>query len=343
MKALVVESPNSFSVGDRPYPEPGPGELTINVKACCVCGTDQHIVAGDIAGTQYPVVPGHEFSGTIDKLGAGVTDLDEGDVVSIEPFIACGYCFYCQMGDYNACRNGMVIGMSASRGGVKLEGGFAEYVTVPRRNVYVFKKASFHEASFLPNLNTVVYGLRRAAFKPGDNILIIGAGTMGLLYVQLAKATGASLVAITDRAQNRLNVALELGADETVLADESQEETLKDLTPYGFDLVVECVGQAKLLEQCFRLVRDRGTILVFGMTPKEQVASINPLEINKRNLEIVGSFSATFCGRATRDLIDNGIIQIAPLISHRFPLAQFEDALAQAARPEECIRVVVEP
>lgn len=343
MKALVVERPNEFEIRDMPYPEPGPGEVSIGVKACCVCGTDGHIIRGELSGTKYPVIPGHEFSGTVDKVGPGVMDVKVGDLVSIEPFIACGHCPFCQIGDYNVCVNGHVIGLSASGENMKLDGGFAEYVTVPLKNVYVFKKASFHEASFLPNLNTVVYGLRKVGFRPGDSILIIGAGTMGLLYVQLAKVNGSPLVAITDRAQNRLDLAKELGADATVFADDSQDGEIKKLTPYGFDVVVECVGRADLVEQCFHYVRNRGKILLFGMAPQDHVAKISPLEINKRNLEIIGSFSATFCGKATRDLIDNGIIKITPLVTHTFPLTDFKQALEQAGRHEECIRVIVEP
>lgn len=332
-----------FEVKEVPYPEPSTGEVTIRVRACCVCGTDSHIIKGEVSGTQYPVLPGHEFSGIVDKVGPGVTDVKVGDVVSIEPFISCGHCYFCKIGDYNVCLNGNVIGMSANKGTIKLDGGFAEYVTVPLKNVFVFKKASFHEAAFLPNLNTVVYGLRKARFKPGDNILILGAGTMGLLYVQLAKMNGASLVAITDRAQNRLDLAKTLGADAAILADEHQDKNLMGLTPYGFDVVVEGIGRAELLEQSFRYVRKRGKILVFGIAPKDQLSQISPHEINQKNMEIIGCFSAAFCGGATRDLIDNGIIKIAPLITHTFPLVEFKKALECAGRPEECIRVVVEP
>lgn len=343
MKALVVEKPDVFEVRSVPYPEPGPGEVTLRVKACCVCGTDAHVIRGEISGTTYPLILGHEFSGTVDKVGLGVTDVRVGDVVSIEPFIACGHCYFCKIGDYNVCVNGHVIGLSASTENMKLDGGFAEYVTVPLKNVYVFKKASFHEASFLANLNTVVYGLKKAGFRPGNSILLIGAGTMGLLYVQLAKANGSPMVAITDKAQNRLNLAKELGADAAILADENQDKNIKKLTHYGFDVVVEGVGRAELMEQCFKYVRNRGKILIFGMAPKDQIAKISPLEINKRNLEIIGSFSATFCGGATRDLIDHGIIKISPLVTHTFPLDKFKEAVEQAGRPEECIRVVVEP
>jgi 2-desacetyl-2-hydroxyethyl bacteriochlorophyllide A dehydrogenase len=343
LKALVVEKPNSFAIKDVPYPEPGPGEVTIKVKACCVCGTDIHTIQGDVSGTRYPVIPGHEFSGTVDKVGPRVSGVAVGDRVSIEPFIACGHCQFCKTGEYNVCDNGHVIGMSASGEHTRLDGGFAEYVTVPLRNVYVFKNASFLEASFLPNLNTVVYGLRKVGFKPGDNILVVGAGTMGLLYVQLAKASGSPLVAITDRAQNRLDLASELGADAAILADADQDRKLGALTEAGFDVVVECVGSAVLMEQCLRYVRKRGKVLLFGMTPQDQVARVKPLEISKKNLEIYGSFSAAFCGKATRDLIDNGIIKIDPLITHRFALGDFDRALEQAKRPAECIRVVVEP
>jgi 2-desacetyl-2-hydroxyethyl bacteriochlorophyllide A dehydrogenase len=343
MKALVVEKPGVFSIQEVPYPEPGPGEVTIRNKACCVCGTDVHLIKGEFGGAEYPLIPGHEFAGTIDKVGPGITSLTVGDVASIEPFIACGYCYYCRKGDYNVCLNGAIIGHSASRKNIKLHGGFAEYVTVPVKNVYTFQKASFHEASFLPNLNTAVYALRKARLQPGDSILIIGAGTMGLLYVQLAKASGSPLVAITDRAENRLDLAKRLGADSVVLADKDQESNLKKLTPHGFDVVIECVGHGKLLEQCFHSVRDRGRIIIFGLAPKDHISNVRPFDIAKRNLEIIGSVSAAFCGQATRDLIDTGVVKIRPLISHTFALADFRQALEKAQRPEECIRVVVEP
>ena len=343
MKALVVEKPNVFSIQEVPYPEPGTNEVTIKVRACCICGTDGHLLRGEFGGVQYPLIPGHEFSGLIDKVGPGVSDFKIGDTVSIEPFIACGRCHFCQTGNYNVCLHGHVIGHSASRDGVRLDGGFAEYVTVPQKNLYRFQRASFHEAAFLPNLNTVVYGLRKAQFNPGDSILIIGAGTMGLLFVQLAKAAGARLIAISDRFSNRLNLAKELGAHSVVMADQHQENNLMRLTPYGFDVVVECVGHAKLFEQCFRYVRNRGKIILFGLTPHDQFSNINPFEISKRNLEIIGSFSATFCGPATRDLIDNGIIKIEPLVSHTFPLDEFPQALAKAQSFQQAIRVIVEP
>lgn len=343
MKALVVDTPNVFAIKDMPFPKPGPREVTIRVHACCVCGTDRHIIQGEFGGIEYPVIPGHEFSGTVHEVGTGVSDLNVGDVVSIEPFIACGHCYFCQIGDYNLCINGHIIGHSANRPNMKLDGGFAEYVTVPRKNIYVFRNASFHEASFLPNLNTVVYGLRKARFQLGDKVLIVGAGTMGLLYVQLAKSGGSTLVAITDRHQNRLDMAKKLGADFAILADGDQDYNIKSLTSYGFDIVVECVGHGKLVEQCFHFVRDGGKIIIFGVAPHDHTSNINPFEICKRNLQIIGSLSATFCGQATRDLIDTGMIKIKPLITHVFSLADFRDAFEKSKQFEECIRVIVEP
>lgn len=343
MKALVIEKPGSFRIREVPYPEPDHGEVTVKVEACCICGTDAKIIKGDMAGIEYPLIPGHEFAGRVDRVGPGVTDLRAGDLVSLEGTMSCGHCYFCQIGDYNVCPKGTTLGISKSREGLKLDGGFAEYTVVPRKNLYVFKNVSSQEASFLPNLNTAVYGLRRTRFHPGSRMLIIGSGTMGLLFVELAKASGASFVAVTDKAENRLKMAEELGADAAILADEAQDESLRKLAPTGFDLVVECVGEANLLQRCIDHTRSRGQILLFGLAPKDQTAVINPFEITRKNLDIIASMSAALCAPAARDLIDQGVIKIAPLITHKFPLAEFEQALGQAGRHEECIRVVVEP
>lgn len=343
MKALVVEKPTVFGIKEVPFPDPRPDEVTLRVHACCVCGTDRHILQGEFGGVDYPVIPGHEFSGIVYKVGRDVIEPKIGDVVSIEPFISCGYCYFCQRGNYNLCVNGHIIGHSGNRNNVRLDGGFAEYVTVPRKNTYVFKNASLEEASFLPNLNTVVYALRKARFQPGDKVLIVGAGTMGLLFVQLAKAGGSTLVAITDKFQNRLDMAKKLGADVAILADANQDYNIKSLTSYGFDIVVECVGHAKLVEQCFSFVRDAGTIIIFGLPPHDHTSNINPFSVSRRNLNIIGSCSATFCGQATRDLIDTGIVSIKPLITHEFPLMEFNRAVETSKQFQDCIRVIVKP
>ena len=343
MKALVVEKPHIFEIHERPYPEPDAGEVTVKVEACCICGTDAIIIKGQMAGIEYPLIPGHEFAGRVHKVGQGVKGFFVGDLVSLEGTMSCGHCYFCQIGHYNVCPNGSTIGISKSREGFKLDGGFAQYTVVPSKNLYVFKNVTSQEASFLPNLNTAVYAMKRTTFNPGNTILIIGSGTMGLLFVQLARMSGASLIVVTDKAKNRLKLAKDLGADAAVLVDEGHEEKLKKLAPQGFDLVVECVGNATLLGQCIDQVKGRGQVLLFGLPPKDQTAQVNPFAIVRKNIDIICSSAAALCAPLARDLIDQGVIKIKPLISHKFQLSNFEQALAQAGRPEECLRVVVEP
>ncbi len=214
MKAVVFEKPGSLAVKEVPYPTPERGEVTIKVTTCCICGTDIHILGGEFGGVVYPMIPGHEFSGTVAEVGPGVADPKPGDRVSVTPAIWCTYCYHCKAGKFNHCLNGFIVGHSKSTPEMRLDGGFAEYVTVPQRNVFKLPDGvSWEAGAFLPNFSTVVNALRRARLASGEQVLIYGAGTMGNLFVQLAKVSGASPVVVSDMSESRLKMAKELGAD----------------------------------------------------------------------------------------------------------------------------------
>jgi 2-desacetyl-2-hydroxyethyl bacteriochlorophyllide A dehydrogenase len=342
MQAVVIERPKSFKIKELQYPIPGEGEVTLDVKACCVCGTDIHLFDGEFKGSVYPLIPGHEFSGTVREVGPKVTHVKPGDRVAVEPLISCGYCYFCKTGKNNQCLNGLVIGHTASKEGLRLDGGFAEDVVVPARNLIpLADQVSFEAGSFIANLGTIVYAIRRAHLQPGMKVLVFGTGANGLILAQLSKKTGASTVVVTGRTKSRLEVALNMGIDATVLADDSQENELKKIAPFGFDIVFEATGSSQIVERTFKFVKNGGKIVLYGIVPPEQNSVINPFDICRRDLEILGSFSSIHTCIIAHELLSSGVIQVEHLISHRFSLQDWGNAVNTARDPSKCMRAIV--
>lgn len=337
----MIEKPKNFQIKELPYPKPGEGEVTLDVKACCVCGTDIHLLDGEFRGSVYPLIPGHEFSGTVREIGPKVTHVKPGDRVAVEPLISCGFCYFCKTGKNNQCLHGQVIGHSASKE-MKLDGGFSEKVVVPAKNlISLSDRVSFEAGSFIANLGTIVYAIRRAQLQPGMKVLVFGTGANGLILAQLSKKTGASTVVVTGRTKSRLEVALKMGIDATVLADDSQENELKKIAPFGFDIVFEATGSSQIVERTFKFVKNGGKIVLYGIVPPEQNSVINPFDICRKDLEIIGSFSSINTCIIAHELLSSGVIQVEHLISHRFSLQDWGNAINTARDPSKCMRAIV--
>ncbi len=201
MRAAIIDTPGKIRVGTISDPTPKPDELVIQVGACGICGTDLHIADGDSPLVRYPVVPGHELAGEVVAVGSNVPQTigtggnmkpTVGARVAIEPNLYCGYCEFCRTGHENLCLNYSAIG-------VTVNGGFAEYVTVPASKAYVLpENISFQEAALIEPVSCAVHGMHSLNPKSGDTFLIVGAGTMGLILLQLAVRGGASRVAVLD-------------------------------------------------------------------------------------------------------------------------------------------------
>ena len=341
MKTVVIEKPGSFQIRELPDPHPGEGEVALEVRACCVCGTDIHLLDGEFKGAVYPLIPGHEFSGVVKEVGAGVTHVKPGARVAVEPFIACGYCFFCKAGKINHCSNGMVIGHTKSTT-MRLDGGFSERVVVPVRNLIpLADQVSFEAGSFIANLGTIVYAIRRAGLQPGMKILVFGTGANGLILAELSKKTGASVVAVTGRTKSRLEVASRMGVDAVVVADDSQEETLRRLAPRGFDAIFETTGAVPIVERAFKYVTPGGKIILYGIVPPDQNARMNPFDICRKDLQVIGSFSSVHTCIIAQEMLASGVIRVEHLISHRFPLQEWGKAIETARDPSKCMRSIV--
>jgi 2-desacetyl-2-hydroxyethyl bacteriochlorophyllide A dehydrogenase len=342
MRAVVIEKPRSYQIKELPDPRPGEGEVTLEVRACCVCGTDIHLLDGEFKGSVYPLIPGHEFSGIVKETGSRVTHVKPGDRAAVEPFMACGYCYFCKTGKTNQCLNGMVIGHSASKEGFRLDGGFSETVVVPAKNLIPLAgHVSFEAGSFIANLGTIVHAIRRAQLQPGMSVLVFGTGANGLLIAELSKKTGAPTVVVTGRTKSRLDVAKTMGVDETVVADENQERALNRIAPLGFDVVFEATGSAQTVERAFKFVKRGGKIVLYGLVPADHQSTFNPFDVCRKDLHVVGSFSSVNTCMIASELLASRVIQVDHLVSHRFPLQDWGKAIDTARDPSKCMRSIV--
>ncbi len=335
MKAVVVEKPKSVSVQDVATPVPGPGEVVVEVAACGICGTDKHIYNGTFL-SHYPLTPGHEFSGTIAEVGAGVMDVKAGDRVAVDPSLFCGECYYCRKLQGNHCLNWGAIGDTVS-------GAFAEYVKAPARNCYKLPDGmSFNAAALIEPLSCVVYGQKRLQPQPGDSVLLLGAGPMSLLWTQMLRHGNAGQIVVTDLYASRLETAARHGASATVVAGTDQGERLRELAPMGFDIVIDVTGLPEVLENGFNYVRPVGKVMIFGVCPLKSTITINPFQVYNKDLTILGSMALNYTFTEAIALLEAGAVEVASLVSHKLPLGDFADALALAGS-RDSVKVQIQP
>ena len=335
MKAAYYEAVHEIDVREAPDPEPGPEDVLIRVHSCGICGTDQHIFDGDVGGP-LPLIGGHELAGEVASVGAEVPDdFPVGGRVAVEPNISCGSCFYCQRGQVNHCLRWSAIGVTR-------DGGFADYVVAPATNVYRVGEMDYEVAAFIEPLSCVVYGLKRLEIPLGANVLIYGAGPIGLLMLQLVRHGGASEIAVVDLKQDKLDLAGTLGATITVAAGPSADPALREASPLGFDVVIDCTGVPSVVEHTFTHVRNNGKLLFFGVNPPDARISISPYEVYRRDLQIFGSFALRFTFQDALALLESGAVDVKPLLSERLPIDRFAEALGLAGSGE-ALKVQIQP
>ena len=333
MKAYLFAEPGKGQVVDKPVPEPKSGSVLVKVASCGVCGTDFHILAGTEPAARQ-VVLGHEFAGTVVALGEGVQDLSVGDHVAIDPNITCGHCAACRVGEVNLCANLQALG-------VDIDGGFAEYCLVPTNQLYhIPASLSWDAASLVEPLACAIHGIDRADIRPGESVLLIGGGPIGLLMVQLARSKGAARVWVSERSAFRRQKALALGADEVL--DPSAGEPAEQLQGREPDRVIECVGLPQTQEQAVRAARRGGTVLLFGCGPVGQTFPVGSYEIYSRELTIRGAALNPFTHGRAVEMIAAGRIDAAGLVTRTLSLEDLPSLLLKGPA-EQDLKVVVHP
>jgi 2-desacetyl-2-hydroxyethyl bacteriochlorophyllide A dehydrogenase len=323
MKALVIEKPNHAVIKEVPYPEPGPGELTVKVERVGICGTDFHIFAGTFL-SPYPLIPGHEFSGVVDKVGEGVEGFVPGDRVTADPTLLCGECEYCLTRRGNQCLKWGALGDTT-------DGAMAEYVKLPARNaVKIPDTMSFAEAAFVEPVACVVHGMNRLDLKMGDRVILFGAGAMGLQLVQAIAAAGASELVVVDVSPNKLQLALGLGATRGVLSGELKPEDF----PRGFDAVVDATGVPAVIERALGFLGPAGKFLQFGVAPQNAEIRINPFKLYHKDWTLIGSMAINHTFLPAFRWVKEKRIKLEPLVSKVITLEETPDFLARPKDPD---------
>jgi 2-desacetyl-2-hydroxyethyl bacteriochlorophyllide A dehydrogenase len=316
VNAVVVERPGKVGVQRVDDPTPGPREVLVRVDACGICGTDLHILDGELPSTRYPIIPGHEFCGEVVAAGRQVERPRVGEFVAVDPNLPDGVCRFCQAGRENLCEHYEAIGVTRP-------GACAELVAAPAANAFVLP-ADLPRAwgTLVEPLSCAVHGFDRLGARLADRFLIYGAGTMGLLMAQLARRAGAATVDVVDVKPSRLPVAERLGADRAATSADELDR------PQGWEVVIDATGAVGAIEDGLRRVARGGTFLLFGVTSAEAAASFSPFRVYNEEVTILGSMAVLHSFERARDLLVAGAVDADAMITHSMSLAAYDAAIA---------------
>jgi len=340
MLAAFCDRPGAFALREVPRPEMQSGQVIVRVRSCGICGSDLHVFSGDLPPA--PVCPGHEISGEVVDVAPDVRGVCAGERVAVEPLVTCRRCAYCQTGDYQLCARFKLLGMM-------VDGGFAEYVRIPAYAAFRLPAAvDFEVGALAEPLAVGVHALRLARMRLGDRVLVLGAGTIGLLCVAAAQAAGASDIWITARHPHQQDAARLLGATHIFGGWDGDAGLSAASSECPPDIVIETVGgQASTIDQALSLVRPAGTVAVLGVFTG--MATVNPMLLMAREIRLIGSNTYGRSGpRAdfdvALDMLAGDPERFRRLITHRVPLTGITAGFETAAdKRSHSIKVAVRP
>lgn len=346
MRAAVYRGVNDVRVESVPTPAIEAGELLVKIHTCGICGTDLKKIA--TGSHSAPRVFGHEMSGTVVQTGPGVTNFRVGDRVMVFHHIPCGECYYCRFKVYAQCPVYKKVGATA--GFEPAGGGFAQYIRVMdwivRKGVVkIPDQVSFEQASFIEPVNTCLKGVQSLRLTPGETVLVMGQGPIGIILALLSHRAGARVIT-SDLYPQRLKIAASFGIAETLDASQGNTvDAVKALTEgRGADAVIVAVGGNGLIRPAMNAVRPGGRVLLFAQTVHGETA-IDPAAVCMDEKTLLGSYSASVdIQDETVDFVFNGGVDLTGLISHRFPLEQAVAAINLAADPQpDSMKIVLQP
>lgn len=340
MKAIVYSEPRKYELKEIPKPEVKDNQILIKVAACGVCRTDMHIHEGDFI-SEFPLTPGHEFTGEVVEKGADVYGFELGDRVVGDNTVLCGECYYCRRNQPLFCENFYSLGCNGP-------GGYAEYVVVNFDKVFhISNNLSYDEAIFTEPLACAIHGMDVIAPKCGDDILIFGAGPTGILLTQLLKHGGAGNLVVCASSQNKLDIIEKNEYAETILLDRNDyskhTRQLKEKYPQGFDIVIDATGATSVLEQCFEFPKKTGKIIIYGVCASDAKISVSPYQIFNNELKILGSFAQTHCYDRALKFLENKTVIVADLIGEHYSLEEFDEVMDAMVNGKGLLKLIVEP
>ena len=350
MKALVYHGNRDLRLESVPDPEPSEGEVRLRIDYCGICATDVeeyvygpkfifHDEPNALTGKKTPIVTGHEITGTIEKLGDGVSGLSIGDRAVIDSLLTCGKCSWCRSGRQYLCAQLAVVGFG-------LDGGLAEYLVWPASHIIRLPdNVSSEEAALVEPASVALHAVRRGEIGPGQTVAVLGVGTVGMLAMQAAKSRGARVIAVDTR-QMSLDLAAELGADSTVSPSSGDPlSALLDLTDgVGPDVVIDAAGGKNTPELAIQWVRRGGRVVLVAIYTSEPQFDFN--DIMSREVDVVGSLAYERLDvEEVVDLMARGAVKTRPLISDTIRLDEiFEKGFDRMMAPtKDVFRILVSP
>lgn len=328
MRAVVVSEPGSAVLASVPDPTPGPTDVIVRVRGCGICGTDLHLVSGDLGTDRFPLIPGHEPWGEVVDCGPEVTNVRVGQLVAVDPSLHCGQCAPCRRGQGNMCEHWGAIG------GTK-PGAWAEFVRAPAANAYPLPEGMpLDAAALIEPVACAVRGLQRLNPDPDQPAIIFGAGTMGMILSILLEERGVGPVSIVDTNEARRDLARRLTGANVV----TTEEVADMRAPW----VIEATGNPRAFESAVACTSRAGTVLVFGVASPQAEASVSPYRIYADELTILGSMAILRTFGPAIESVARHADRLLPLLTHRIPLEDISEGL-DAVSNGSAVKVVVDP
>ena len=344
MKAVrKLEAAPGLTLAELPIPHPGPDEVLVQVEAASLCGTDLHIHQWDAwsqARIKPPLTLGHEFSGTVVEVGKNCRHVKDGDYVSAESHITCGMCFHCRTGQAHMCEETRILG-------VDRDGAFAQYVAVPEAVIWKNDRAKLP-----PEIATLQEPFGNAVFATsaqdlaGKSVAVLGCGPIGLFTIGICRASGAAVILAADQRPFRLELATRMGAHEVLNVADARDTPAwfrEQNEGFGVDVVFEMSGSPRAITDAFKIVRNGGRVILFGIPAR-------PVEIDVAEALIFKNLSVlALNGRKifetwykTRWMLESNVVDLRPLITHQYPLEKADFALGQLQAGEAC-KIVLFP
>jgi L-iditol 2-dehydrogenase len=327
-RSAVLHAPRQLSIEDRPVPEPAPGEVLVQVVAVGICGSDVHYYEHGRIGpyvVEAPMVIGHEAAGVVVGVGEGVSSERVGELVALEPGVPCRNCPTCLSGRYNLCPDVVFFATPP------VDGAICEYVTLAAGFAHRAPAGlDPDQAAMAEPVSVGIWACRRSDVRAGDRVLVTGAGPIGLLTAQVARAFGARSVTVTDMNPYRVETAAQLGLRAQLASRPLEEE---------YDVLLECSGAAAALTNGLRTMARSGRVVLVGMGADD--VSINVPLVQGRELTITGTFRYANTYPLALDLIAGGAVDVTPVITHHFDLDHTVDALTLATREPNSLKSIV--
>jgi threonine dehydrogenase-like Zn-dependent dehydrogenase len=336
MLAATFEGEGKLKLKNIPVPKiKEPDDVLIKVNACSICGTDVHILKVPPAHpANKGAVLGHEYTGEVVGVGKKVFHLKKGDMVVVDPNLTCGYCSYCKTGLPNMCDKIVSYG-------IHINGGFSEYSLVKSKSIHkISKDVPGYIGCLCEPISCILNGINKVKDTLAKNVLILGAGPIGLLFTLIYKQKGTGKVIVAEVNKKRANVVKRLGADIVINPKKiNLKKFVKDETEIGADLVIDAAGH--LLSECIKLIKRGGEILLFGMNENAR-CDIKQYDITRYEFKIIGTYIANATFPEAVRLLESKRLNFKNIITHKVPLSKIHQGI-ELARTGEAIKVVVIP